>query len=93
MDKLEHPRFRYLVDIIERQVYDVSTAKSTLFLISNLANENTQIRYENTKLKLVLGMIVEDLEKEVNKREPIIIRKDYVEWIKKETKIEEEAKE
>ena len=89
MDKLEHPRFRYLGDIIERQVYDVSTAKSTLFLISNLANENTQIRYENTKLKLVLVMIVEDLEKEVNKREPIIIRKDYVEWIKKETKIEE----
>lgn len=92
MDKLEHPRFRYLVDIIERQVYDVSTAKSTLFLISNLANENTQIRYENTKLKLVLGMIVEDLEKEANKREPIIIRKDYVEWIKKETKIDEAFK-
>lgn len=92
MDKLEHPRFRYLVDIIERQVYDVSTAKSSLFLISNLANENTQIRYENTKLKLVLGMIVEDLEKEANKREPIIIRKDYVEWIKKETKIEEAFK-
>ena len=92
MDKLEHPRFRYLVDIIERQVYDVSTAKSSLFLISNLADENTQIRYENTKLKLVLLDIVRDLEKEANKKEPIIIRKDYVEWIKKETKIEEAFK-
>lgn len=88
MDKLEHPRFRYLVDIIERQVYDVSTAKSSLFLISNLANENTQIRFENTKLKLVLSAIVEDLEKAANDGEPLIIRKDYVEWIKKETKIE-----
>ena len=92
MDKLEHPRFRYLVDIIERQVYDVSTAKSSLFLISNLANENTQIRYENTKLKLVLLDIVEDLEKAANDGEPLIIRKDYVEWIKKETKIDEAFK-
>lgn len=92
MDKLEHPRFRYLVDIIERQVYDVSTAKSSLFLISNLANENTQIRYENTKLKLVLLDIVRDLEKEADNGKPIIIRKDYVEWIKKETKIEEAFK-
>lgn len=92
MDKLEHPRFRYLVDIIERQVYDVSTAKSTLFLISNLANENTQIRYENTKLKLVLLDIIKDLEKEADNGKPIIIRKDYVEWIKKETKIDEAFK-
>ena len=92
MDKLEHPRFRYLLDIIEKQVYDVSTAKSSLFLISNLANENTQIRYENTKLKLVLLDIIEDLEKAANDGKPLIIRKDYVEWIKKETKIEEAFK-
>ena len=92
MDKLEHPRFRYLLDIIERQVYDVSTAKSSLFLISNLANENTQIRCENTKLKLVLLDIVRDLEKEADNGKPIIIRKDYVEWIKKETKIDEAFK-
>lgn len=92
MNKLEHPRFRYLVDIIERQVYDVSTAKSSLFLISNLANENTQIRYENTKLKLVLLDIINDLEKEADNGKPIIIRKDYVEWIKKETKIDEAFK-
>ena len=92
MDKLEHPRFRYLVDIIERQVYDVSTAKSSLFLISNLADENTQIRYENTKLKLVLLDIVRDLEKAANDGEPLIINKDYVEWIKKETKIDEAFK-
>lgn len=92
MDKLEHPRFRYLVDIIERQVYDVSTAKSTLFLISNLANENSQIRYENTKLKLVLLDIIRDLEKAANDGEPLIISKDYVEWIKKETKIDEAFK-
>lgn len=92
MDKLEHPRFRYLLDIIERQVYDVSTAKSSLFLISNLADENTQIRFENTKLKLVLLDIIEDLEKEADNGKPIIIRKDYVEWIKKETKIEEAFK-
>jgi len=92
MDKLEHPRFRYLVDIIERQVYDVSTAKSSLFLISNLADENTQIRYENTKLKLVLLDIIKDLEKAANDGEPLIIRKDYVEWIKKETKIDEAFK-
>ena len=63
-----------------------------MVLISNLANENTQIRYENTKLKLVLLDIIKDLEKEADNGKPIIIRKDYVEWIKKETKIDEAFK-
>ena len=88
----EHSRFRFIHDVLGKEVYDVSKVKPPVFLVNNLATENINLRAENTRLKLVLLDIISDLEKEANKREPIIIRKDYVEWIKKETKIEEAFK-
>lgn len=92
MDNLvKNPRFVGVYDVVNDEVY-VSKPKSLKYLADNLAFENSNLRHENVILKLVLGMIVEDLEKEANKREPIIIRKDYVEWIKKETKIDEAFK-
>ncbi len=45
-------------------------------------DEIMSLRYENTKLKLVLKDIIEDLEREAERGEPIIIRQEYVEWIK-----------
>ena len=37
---------------------------------------------ENTKLKLTLREIVEDLEKQIKKKTPILIQQEYVDWIK-----------
>lgn len=92
MDNLvKNPRFVGVYDVVSKHVY-VGKPKSLKYLADNLASENSNLRHENVVLKLVLDMIVEDLEKEANKKEPIIIRKDYVEWIKKETKIEEAFK-
>ena len=50
---------------------------------ARIEEELMNIRAENTKNKLILKDVVEDLEKQSNSNEPIIIRKDYVAWIKK----------
>ena len=82
----KHPRFKQVYDVIGKEVYDVSKSKSLLYLCDNLATENGKLRMDKTKLRIILDMIVEDLEKEAEKKEPIIIRKEYVGWIKKEMK-------
>ena len=81
-------RFKYVYDVIGHQVYDTDKAKSLKYLVDNLARENVDLRGNLTRNKLVLSAIVEDLEKAANDGEPLIIRKDYVELIKKEADLE-----
>jgi len=86
---IKHPRFKQVsdkqvYDVLGKQTYDTGKSKSLLFLCDNLANENGKLRMDKTKLRITLNMIIEDLQKEAEKKEPIIIRKEYVEWIKKE---------
>ena len=50
--------------------------------LNELAEEVMSLRGENTKLKLTLKDIVEDLEKEAERGSPLIIRQEYVDWIK-----------
>ena len=53
-------------------------------LLNDLNDEVMNLRAENTRFKLVVSDIVEDLEKQAKSKEPIFISKDYVDWIKKE---------
>jgi hypothetical protein len=50
--------------------------------MNELHEDLMNVRAENTRNKLVLVDIVEDLEKQAESKEPIIIGKEYVEWIK-----------
>ena len=50
--------------------------------LNELSEEIMSLRWENTKLKLVLKDIVEDLETEAERKVPIIIQKEYVDWVK-----------
>lgn len=77
-------KFKYIIDVTTNELYDTTKAKSLKYLVDNLANENMELRHENVMNKLLLLDIIKDLEKEADNGKPIIIRKDYVNWIKKE---------
>lgn len=83
-----HPRYRYLVDLLHHEVYDTTKAKSLKYLVDNLTDENWKLRKENTELKLMLNEVVRDLEKQSESTMPILISKEYVEWIKSECNLE-----
>ena len=83
-----HPRYRYIADMIHGDVYDTTKAKSLKYLVDNLTDENWKLRGENTCLKLLLHKIIEDLEKQAESTMPILISKEYVEWIKSECNLE-----
>lgn len=51
-------------------------------LLNNLNDEVMDLRAENTKFKLIMSDVVEDLEKQAKSKEPIILSEKYVEWIK-----------
>ena len=51
-------------------------------------NEIMDLRFENTSMKLILLDIIEDLEKQAESKEPIIISMKYVEWIKENVNID-----
>lgn len=70
----KHPRFKYVLDAINNQLYDVSEAKPTIYLINKLTEENWQLRRECTELKLVMLEIIRDLEKTE--------QHEYVKWIR-----------
>ena len=57
-------------------------SKNIVDLLNELSEEIMSLRWENTKLKLVLKDIVEDLETEAERKVPIIIQKEYVDWVK-----------
>ena len=91
MSKPNPVRYRYLVDLMHQEVYDTTKAKSLKHLVDNLTDENVRLRGENTKLKLTLLEIIDDLEEQAETREPIIISKKYVEWIRSECDTELEG--
>jgi hypothetical protein len=59
--------------------------ENVLNLLNQSTDELMDLRAENTKLKFVLKDVIEDLEKQAETKEPIIISKKYVKWIKKES--------
>lgn len=71
-----------LIDIETRKHYDY--VSEICPLLNEFANEIMNLGAENTKLKLVFGEVVEDLEKQAKSKEPIILSEEYVEWIKNE---------
>ena len=77
-ENMMNPRFIY--DKNKDETYDTSNAKSAIYLINNLAEENWKLRGECTKLKLVMNQIIEDLEK-TNQHE-------YARWIKSNCNVE-----
>lgn len=83
-----HPRYRYLVDLLHHEVYDTTKAKSLRYMVDRLTDENWKLRGENTKLKLTLLDVIRDLEKQAESSMPILVSKEYVEWIKKECNTE-----
>lgn len=83
-----HPRYRYIADLLHHEVYDTTKAKSLKYLVDNLTDENWKLRKENTELKLMLNEVVRDLEKQAESSMPILISKEYVEWIKSECNLE-----
>lgn len=54
--------------------------ESLLYMVNNLTDENMTLRRDGTKLKLVMGQIIEDLEKADGNEK-------YIEWIKENCNI------
>ena len=68
--------------------YDVDSYRfdsKLVELLNELHEDLIECETENIRNKLVLRDIVEDLEKQAESKEPIIIEKEYVEWIKQNT--------
>ena len=60
------------------------THKEVVDLLNKLNDEVMDLRAENTRFKLIVSDIVDDLEKQAKSEKPIIISRKYVDWIKKE---------
>lgn len=67
---------------LDGTVATICNAKEICDKLNELHDDLMDVRAENTGNKLFLKDIVEDLEKQAESKEPIIIRKEYVEWIK-----------
>ena len=65
-----------------RSGYKYIGFESVRDLLNDLTDEVMDLRAETTKLKLVFGDVIEDLEKQAETEEPIIISKEYTVWIK-----------
>jgi len=53
-------------------------------LLNDLHEEVMDLRRENTKFKLTVSEIIEDMQKYVDDNQLIYINQSYVDWIKKE---------
>lgn len=53
-------------------------------LLNELHEEVMDLRRENTKFKLTVSEIIEDMQKYVDDNQLIYINQSYVDWIKKE---------
>ena len=53
-------------------------------LLNELHEEVMDLRIENTKFKLIVSEIIEDMQKYVDDNQLIYINQSYVDWIKKE---------
>ena len=55
-----------------------------LDLLNELNEEVMDLRRENTKFKLIVSEIIEDMQKYVDDNQLVYINQSYVDWIKKE---------
>ena len=55
---------------------------SLMELLNELYEEVMDLRRENTKFKLVVGEIIEDMQKYVDDDQLVYINQSYVDWIK-----------
>ena len=62
-------------------VEDVQMVKD---LLNELHEEVMDLRRENTKFKLIVSEIIEDMQKYVDDNQLVYINQSYVDWIKKE---------
>ena len=53
-------------------------------ILNELHEEVMDLRRENTKFKLIVSEIIEDMQKYVDDNQLIYINQSYVDWIKKE---------
>lgn len=53
-------------------------------LLNELHEEVMDLRSENTKFKLIVSEIIEDMQKYVDDNQLVYINQSYVDWIKKE---------
>lgn len=59
-------------------------AKKICDVLNELYEEVMDLRRENTKFKLTVSVIIEDMQKYVDDNQLIYINQSYVDWIKKE---------
>ena len=59
-------------------------AEPIVKLLNELHEEVMDLRRENTKFKLTIREIIEDMQKYVDDNQLVYINQSYVDWIKKE---------
>jgi hypothetical protein len=80
---IEDTQTRHIFNVIGGGVYDVSE-KELIKLLNELHEEVMDLRRENTKFKLIVSEIIEDMQKYVDDNQLVYINQSYVDWIKKE---------
>jgi len=68
-------------DNVTGEIYEF-TIDTVLDLLNELHEEVMDLRGENTKFKLVVGEIIEDMQKYVDDDQLVYINQSYVDWIK-----------
>ena len=63
---------------------EVMETTDVLNCLNELHEEVMNLRAENTKFKLVVREIIEDMQKYVDDNQLVYINQSYVDWIKKE---------
>jgi hypothetical protein len=71
-----------LIDMQTRDTFDY--VSDVCSLLNELHKEVMDLRRENTKFKLTVSEIIEDMQKYVDDNQLVYINQSYVDWIKKE---------
>ena len=64
--------------------YDGVGCKRIIDLLNDLHEEVMDLRRENTKFKLTVREIIEDMQEYIDDNQLVYINQAYVDWIKKE---------
>lgn len=62
----------------------IEYANHMVTLLNELHEEVMDLRRENTKFKLTISEIIEDMQKYIDDNQLVYINQSYVDWIKKE---------
>ena len=71
-------------DIVTDKVYSEYNLDEIVELLNELYEEVMDLRRENTKFKLTVSEIIEDMQKYIDDNQLVYINQSYVDWIKKE---------